>query len=124
MLVTLIALLLATPTAKADCLKLNTDGLKKVVHQKKTYYSDSQNTFLLSSGCVKADASAAEVKLRLQKSGKIETLSEQQVAHTVEAQGATVLTIFDFGSENGQVTGVSGKLSPSDLKKIIQKRLQ
>lgn len=124
MLIALITMLLSANPAKADCLKLNTEGLKKVVHESKTYYSDPQNTYLLSSGCVKADASAAEVKLRLKKSGRIETLGEQRIAHTVQAQGATVLTIFDFGPENGQVTGVSGKLSPSDIKKIVLQRIK
>lgn len=124
MFITLMTLLLLSHSANADCLKLNTNGLQKFVHEKKTYYSDAKKTFLLSSGCVKADASATEVKLSLKKSGSLETLSEQRIAHTVQAQGATVLTIFDFGAQNGQVTAVSGKLSPADLKKLILQRIQ
>lgn len=124
MFFTLIATLLTGAFAQADCLKLNTDGLKTVVHKNVTYYTDPENTYLLSSGCTKADASAAEIKLSLKKSGTIEAISEDRVAHTVQAKGATALTVFDFGAHNGQVTAVSGKKSPAELKKIILSKIR
>lgn len=125
MFVSLVTILLSTVGfAHADCLKVDTNGLKQFTHQNKTYYIDMKNSYVISMGCLKADASAVQVKLSLQKSGTVEKLNEQRVTHTVKSQGATALTIFDFGAENGQITGVSSKLSPEDLKKTLLQRIK
>lgn len=123
MLATLMMLLMAVPV-HADCLKVDTKDMKEFMHQGKKYYTDAGNNYLLAVGCIKADASAAEVKTSLQKSGTIENLSESRIAHTIQADGAVALSVFDFGAENGQVTAVSKKLTPADLKKALLSRLK